>query len=150
MRVAAALATLFGVGRAPFAPGTMASLAALPFAWLIAGHDERFLLPVASIMATAIGVWACELYVRRAKDDDPKECVIDELAGQWLACSFAPHSLFAYAIAFLSFRLFDIAKPWPVSAAEKLKGGLGVMADDIVAGLLAGLIVAGCALAGVV
>jgi phosphatidylglycerophosphatase A len=92
--------------------------------------------------------------VRETGRIDPSECVIDELAGQWLACAFAllsfggllpaNHlSLPAFGLAFVLFRLFDIWKPWPVSWAENsLKGGLGVMMDDIVAGLMAGVLVA--------
>jgi phosphatidylglycerophosphatase A len=68
--------------------------------------------------------------------------VIDEVAGQLLACAFAPLSLAGFALAFLLFRLFDISKLWPISAAERLRGGLGIVVDDLVAGLIAGLIVA--------
>jgi phosphatidylglycerophosphatase A len=73
---------------------------------------------------------------------DPKECVIDELAGQWIACAFAPLSPVAYLLAFILFRAFDITKIWPVSRAERLHGGLGIMADDVVAALMAGAIIA--------
>ena len=68
--------------------------------------------------------------------------MIDEVAGQFLACAFAPLSLAGFALVFLLFRLFDISKLWPISAAERLRGGLGIVADDLVAGLMAGLIVA--------
>ena len=150
MTLQAAIATLFGVGRAPVAPGTAASLVALPLAWLISGLGGPFVLLAATVLATAAGMWACERYIQGGNDDDPPECVVDELVGQWLACAFAPRTLLLYAIAFIAFRAFDIAKPWPVSVAERLKGGVGVMADDVVAGLLASLIVAACVLAGVV
>ncbi|HVT24476.1 MAG TPA: phosphatidylglycerophosphatase A, partial [Rhizomicrobium sp.] len=73
--------------------------------------------------------------------DDPSEAVIDELAGQWLACAFAPLSWQGYLAAFVLFRFFDMTKIWPVSAAERARGGWGVMFDDIVAGLIAGVIV---------
>jgi phosphatidylglycerophosphatase A len=86
-------------------------------------------------------LWATELYVRQRSDNDPSECVIDEVAGQLIACAFAPRTLLFYALAFLLFRLFDIVKPWPISAAERLPGGLGIMADDMIAGLLAGAVV---------
>ena len=92
-------------------------------------------------------------HVRETKRDDPPECVIDELAGQWLACAFcllsfggllpAPHiSLPMFFLAFALFRLFDIWKPWPVSWADQnIKGGLGVMTDDMIAGLMAGVLI---------
>jgi phosphatidylglycerophosphatase A len=86
------------------------------------------------------------------RHDDPSECVIDELAGQWLACAFAGLSfsglvpvaaspLPSFILAFVLFRLFDIWKPWPVSWAETFSGGVGVMLDDMVAGLMAGVLV---------
>jgi phosphatidylglycerophosphatase A len=91
--------------------------------------------------------------VRETGRQDPPECVIDELAGQWLACSAcllsfggllpATHiSLPAFLLAFVFFRLFDIWKPWPVSwADQELTGGIGVMTDDMIAGLMAGVLV---------
>ena len=99
---------------------------------------------------TALGGWACEHYVRQMGTKDPPECVVDELAGQLLALSFAPRGILAYALAFALFRALDIWKPGPIAAAERLPGGLGVMADDVLAGLLAGLVVAVFAHAGLV
>ena len=152
MNLHTGIATVFGIGRARAAPGTVASLLALPVAWIIAAGEGRVWLLAAAILVAAAGGWACELYVRETGKSDPSECVIDEVAGQWLACAFAPlsilHGLPAYALAFVLFRIFDIAKPWPLSAAERLPGGAGVMADDLLAGLIAGLIVAVFAHAG--
>lgn len=150
MNIHTALATLFGIGRARYAPGTVASLVALLLAWGIAAAGGRLLLFGATILATAIGAWVCELYVRENGTSDPPECVVDELAGQWLACAFAPLGILAYLLAFVVFRALDIAKPWPISVLERLPGGLGVMADDLLAGLLAGLVVAVSARAGLV
>ena len=136
------IATLFGVGRAPYAPGTVASFISLPLAAIIHFYAGSFALMLAAVLASAIGAWACDLYMKRVGKDDPSECVIDELAGQFLACAFAPFSLVGYALAFALFRLFDITKLWPVSLAERVPGGTGVMLDDIVAGLMAGAILA--------
>ena len=97
---------------------------------------------LAAIIAFAVGAWASELYVARTKANDPCECVVDELAGQWIACAFAPVSLAGYVLAFVLFRLFDIWKPWPIRHVERLHGGLGIMADDVVAALMAGAILA--------
>ena len=80
-------------------------------------------------------------YAKECGRADPSECVIDELAGQWIALAFVPPTLAGFALAFAFFRYLDIRKLWPVSEAEKLKGGLGIVADDVVAGLIAGLIV---------
>jgi len=149
------IATVFGIGRLRPAPGTIASLAALPAAFCLAllgntAWDGRGYVLLAGIAALAAGAWACEIYCRETGKTDPSECVIDEVAGQWIACAFAPLSLKAYAVAFLFFRAFDIAKPWPISRAEQLHGGIGVMADDLLAGLAAGFIVAALAHLGIV
>jgi phosphatidylglycerophosphatase A len=135
------IATVGGLGRlAPAAPGTLASVLTLLLAWgLVAVHGQLLVL-VASIATTAVGFWGAELYARERKARDPSECVVDEVAGQFVACAFVPRTLLTYALAFLFFRLFDIIKPWPISAAERLPGGLGIMADDVIAGLFAGVI----------
>jgi phosphatidylglycerophosphatase A len=96
----------------------------------------------ASLIVLAIGVPACAEHARETHNADPKECVIDELAGQWLACTFvafAPLSLPAFILSFVLFRLFDIWKPWPIHLAEtKLSGGMAIMMDDIAAAVIAG------------
>jgi phosphatidylglycerophosphatase A len=148
--LATQLATIFGIGRVPFAPGTLASLAALPFAWAISFYAGPCVLAGAALVAFAAGVWASGHYARAIEDPDPGSCVIDELAGQWLACALSPLSLTAYVLVFLWFRAFDITKLWPVSRAENLPGGLGIMADDMIAGLIAGGIVAVFANAGLI
>jgi phosphatidylglycerophosphatase A len=137
------IATLGGVGYAPYAPGTAGSIVALPFAWLIAYGAGRFALMLAAVLALAIGAWASELYTAQTKRPDPSECVVDELAGQWIACAFAPTTLLGFGLAFLLFRLFDTWKPWPIRAVERLHGGIGVMADDVLAALVAGAILFG-------
>jgi phosphatidylglycerophosphatase A len=137
------VATVFGLGYARMAPGTVASIAALPVAWLVADFGSRFWLLVLAILTAAFGAWACELYSRSKTDPDPSECVIDEVAGQFLVCAFAPTHLLAYLVAFILFRVFDITKMWPINEVERrVPGGLGIMADDIVAALFASIIIA--------
>jgi phosphatidylglycerophosphatase A len=136
-RLARAIATGFGLGRVPRAPGTAASLAAaLAGAFLLAFSPA--LLAAAAVLALAAGLWALR---RLGVRDDPPSVVIDEIAGQWIALlgavSPGPYSVLA---AFLLFRVFDIAKPGPIRAAERLPGAAGVMADDVLAGILAGLL----------
>jgi phosphatidylglycerophosphatase A len=134
------LATFFGVGYFPIASGTVASAAALPFGWLLVRAGWKWLLLAAAI-ATLVGIWACSVHVKKVRISDPSECVIDEVAGQWL--SLLPAALAfredwrPFVMAFFLFRIFDIWKLWPLSAAERLPGGLGVMADDVLAGLIA-------------
>lgn len=145
MRFSTIIASVLGIGYFPLASGTVMSIVAAVAAWYLAQHGGGLTLIAASLLAFVIGVWACGDHVRATGRDDPSECVIDELAGQWLACAgicFTPifPSVAAFALAFLLFRLFDILKPWPISAAEKLPGGMGVMADDMLAGLAAGII----------
>jgi len=149
-RFSTLIATLGGLGRVPFAPGTVASLVALPFAWLLARYGGNSVLLGATLAAAVIGTWACDAYARRTNAIDPSECVADELAGQWLTCAFAPLSVGGMLLAFFLFRLFDVLKPWPIPLAERLEGGLGIMADDIVAAAMAGMLVAICAGVGIV
>jgi phosphatidylglycerophosphatase A len=141
------IATCFGIGWAPRAPGTIASAASLPLGWLLATYGWQA-LAVGAIAATALGVWACGLHARKVGIYDPSECVIDEVAGQWFALFPIAYTGRAgdwslYGLAFLLFRLFDIVKPWPISAAERLPGGWGVMMDDVVAGIAAAILLCG-------
>jgi phosphatidylglycerophosphatase A len=145
----ATIATLGGLGRARKAPGTVASFVTLIAAWPLAGIGGQALVLLASIGTMAVGGWAAEHYARECGVADPPDCVIDEVAGQFLACAFAPHKLLAYALVFVLFRVLDIFKPWPIGAAERLHGGVGIVADDMVAGLLAGFVIVVLAQAGV-
>lgn len=150
MKLYRIVATLFGIGDIPLAPGTFGSLAALPFAWFLDKAGGPWLLLAAAAIAFAVGVWACETYVRETGNPDPSECVVDELAGQWVACLVAPLTPVGYAFVFVAFRIFDIVKPWPISSAERAHGGLGVMLDDIVAGVFAAILVAAVHATGVI
>ena len=132
------LATWFGVGLIPVAPGTFGSLAALPFAWVMLEYGSVWLLLLATVVAFAIGCWASGRYAMAAADSDPGAVVIDEVAGQWLALALAAPDLGQFALAFVLFRLFDVLKPWPVGWAERrFAGGFGIMIDDIAAALYA-------------
>jgi phosphatidylglycerophosphatase A len=143
-------ATLFGIGRAPAAPGTVASLAALPLAWAIKYFTGDWIFLAIIVVVSIAAVHVCEIYARETGITDPSECVIDELAGQWLACLVAPLSLAGFGLAFVLFRAFDIAKPWPIARFERAPGGLGIVLDDIVAGALAGAIVGVVRLIGLI
>ena len=140
MSMAGRCATLFGIGRVPLMPGTAASAVALLFAWLIATAFGPVPLLALAIAVGLLAVPISGAYAKKTRREDPSDCVIDELAGQWLACAFAPLTWKGYALAFVLFRLFDMTKLWPVSAAEKLHGGFGIVADDMVAGAIAGVI----------
>jgi phosphatidylglycerophosphatase A len=148
--IATVLSTFFGVGYVRVAPGTVASVAALPFAWLILWKFGSGALLASSMLVYIAGVWSCGVYAAGTGDVDPSECVLDEVAGQWLACALAPLSFLGFATAFALFRLFDISKLWPVSLGERLAGGWGIMTDDMIAGGLAAAIVAGLRWQGLV
>ncbi|MBM3481928.1 MAG: phosphatidylglycerophosphatase A [Alphaproteobacteria bacterium] len=137
----ALIATWFGVGLFPYAPGTIGSLAALPFAWLISTYLGPLGLAVGVIVVYLAGIWASGRYAKRRGIADPGPVVVDEVAGQWLALILVPPGFITLAIGFAFFRLFDVIKPWPISAIDRrVKGGLGVMSDDLLAGALAAIL----------
>ena len=98
---------------------------------------STWLLEIATLLVCLLGVLAAGRYQTVTSRHDAPEVVIDEVAGQWIALLAVPLDWRWYLLAFLLFRLFDILKPEPVRMAENLPGGIGVMADDIVAGMLA-------------
>jgi phosphatidylglycerophosphatase A len=133
------LATWGGTGRLPYAPGSWASLSALPLAWLLVAAGGPWLLLAATLVVFLVGIWAAERYMAAVGIHDPTAVVIDEIAGQWLTLCVVPLDPAAYAIGFFLFRVFDVLKPWPVSWLDRrVGGGFGVMIDDIGAGLYAG------------
>lgn len=139
VRPEALVATWFGVGLIRGAPGTWGSLAALPCAAGLQLLGGPWLLAAATGLVALAGLWASGRYAAALADGDPGAVVVDEVAGQWLALVPLPLDLWWYATAFALFRLFDIAKPWPIGWLDRnLAGGRGIMADDLAAGLLAG------------
>ena len=130
------LATLGPVGFFKPAPGSWGSAAAVVLAAILAMMSPR-VLEIATLLVCLLGVLAAGRYQTVTSRHDAPEVVIDEVAGQWIALLAVPLDWRWYLLAFLLFRLFDIVKPGPVRMAENLPGGIGVMADDIVAGVLA-------------
>ncbi|MEL6533497.1 MAG: phosphatidylglycerophosphatase A [Pseudomonadota bacterium] len=150
------IATLGPVGHIRPAPGTWGSLAALPLAFALHQLGGIVALAAASLVITALGVWAIRRATGAGTDHDPSEIVIDEVAGQWIALwpvslgaelSGAPILALWPGIlaAFVLFRLFDILKPGPVGWADRMQSPLGVMLDDVIAGAFAALGVAALA-----
>jgi phosphatidylglycerophosphatase A len=143
------LATWFGIGLLPIAPGSWASLAALPVAWGIRGAFGVAGLAAASVVAFFAGWWAAGIVAKASAIEDPGAVVIDEVAGQWLVLLAAPRDPLAYALAFLLFRVFDTWKPWPAGWADRhVQGGLGVVLDDILAAVYAAILLLGLLAAG--
>jgi phosphatidylglycerophosphatase A len=132
------IASWFGSGFLPGAPGTWGSLAALPFAWLIVLYAGPWpLLAVANILFF-IGWLASHIAIRSGADQDPGWIVVDEVVGQWIVLAALPLNIFAYAIGFALFRLFDIWKPFPIRQVERrCGGGFGIMIDDVLAAIYA-------------
>jgi len=147
------IATFFGIGHLRPAPGTWGSLAALPVALVLHLLVGPWGLLVATVAVFLVGLWATVLETHAATHKDPGYIVIDEVAGQWVALlpvSFgAAHAGAAitalwpgFVAAFLLFRLFDIWKPGPIGMIDRRDDALGVMLDDILAGVFAAICVA--------
>ena len=141
--VANAVSTWFGCGYSPVAPGTAGSLAAIAIALLV-DHYCAWDPPWFAVLAAAVtvpGIWAASETARHAGLKDPQIVVVDEVVGQWLALAGARHLNWkSWLAAFALFRLFDIWKPVPVRQLESLPGGAGIVADDLMAGLYAALV----------
>jgi phosphatidylglycerophosphatase A len=132
------LGTWFGAGLLPGMPGTWGSLAALPFAWVIAASFGSTGLVIAAALVFAAGCWAAGVICRSAAAQDPGAIVIDEVAAQLLVLAVTPPDLLAYAAGFVLFRIADIVKPWPVDWVDRaVHGGIGVMLDDVLAAVYA-------------
>ena len=132
------LATGFGSGFAPVAPGTAGALVGAAI-WWFAFADLDFLLRAAiAFGAFFASVVIVDVVVKRRDLGDEPAIVLDESVGVWFALLFAPKSWLWVCAGFVLFRIADIAKPWPVSRIDaRVPGGLGIMADDVVAGLMA-------------
>ncbi len=143
-RLAFLLATWFGCGRSPFAPGTVGSAAALAIAIALhyyAGFTGWHFLALAAVLFFP-AVWSAGVVARVAKIEDPGFVVVDEVLGQWVALSAArPFNWVTCLAAFALFRAFDIWKPFPVDRLEALPGGWGINADDAMAGFYAALVI---------
>jgi len=135
-KTAMVLSTWFGTGLVRFAPGTWGTLAGLPLLFLLKdlGADLKCLF---LSLLTCVAVWAanrCSILVNR---EDPQIVVIDEVAGIAFATLFLPFSTANIICSVLTFRLFDIIKPFPARQMERLPGGTGIVADDLMAGFYA-------------
>jgi phosphatidylglycerophosphatase A len=131
------LAFGFGSGLAPRAPGTVGTLAALPLWWVLAGLGPP--LYALTVFAAALaGIWICASASRELGVHDHPGIVWDEFVGLWIALFAVPPEPLWVLAGFLLFRFFDIAKPWPIGWLDRrVAGGLGIMIDDVVAGILA-------------
>ncbi len=152
-KIAQLISTFFYVGKIPKAPGTFGSIMAYPIFVLILlllPRNQDFLwLSLAFLLIFFVGIWASGTHCKKTNTNDPGEIVIDEVAGQFLtlllifpAFSFFKESsaVLLLFLPFVTFRLFDVLKPWPINIIDSsVKGGLGVMLDDVAAAMMAAM-----------
>ena len=130
------ISTWFNLGLVKYFPGTVGSIASLPFAALFVYYGGHYLLIFFTIIFFFIGVIISNKYSKLINKKDPSEIVIDEVVGQWFVLIFVPLDFLLYLLALIIFRFFDILKPWPIKVLEKkYDGGFGIMIDDIFAAI---------------
>ena len=141
--IARVIATWFWCGDAPFAPGTVGSIAALVIAWVVhyaTGWPGTAFGLLAALLA-APAVWAADVTARASGKKDPQLVVVDEVIGQWVTLAGAATLNWkSWALALFLFRVFDVFKPPPIRHLEKLPGGIGIVADDVLAGIYAAIV----------
>jgi len=142
-RLAHVLAVWFGCGHVPIAPGTAGTLGALPLYFAVRPWGAGAVLLAAAVVA-AVGIWAASVVARKTGLEDPQIVVIDEVAGVLVTLAAAPEGWLGTIAGVVLFRVFDFSKPWPAWAAERgLPGGLGIVLDDVFAGIWAALVLLG-------
>lgn len=134
------IALFFGVGKAPKAPGTWATLATVPLALLV-NWAGPFWAMATAVLLLPLSIVAAEIYEQVHQSHDSKEIVIDEVLGFLITMTWLPITWQSYFLGFFLFRLLDILKPFPIGYLDKkVRGGLGVVIDDVVAGIIANII----------
>jgi len=136
LKISEWIATCFKVGYLPLAPGTWGSIFAILVWWVLLKDLDLLIFGIVIILFFFIGIIVSNIIIDQNGDNDPSHIIIDELVGQWLALWMLPDGSFYIIIVFILFRFFDIIKPWPIRFMEQLPKGLGVMCDDLAAGLI--------------
>ena len=141
IKLAEIIGTVFYIGKLPVAPGTWGSFAALVSWYFLKPFisDPLFLLITGGIFF--LGIAASDILIYAWRRTDPKEIVIDEWVGMWIGLYLVPHEYKWGLLAFLSFRIFDIFKPGPIQKMDEMHDAIGVMMDDVVAGILTCLLI---------
>ena len=134
------IATAFGAGYSPVVPGTVGSAVGLLILWLVPFSRAGLVLYLVTVIV--VGTWAAHLAERRIGGKDPGAIVIDEVAGMTLSVVLFPLTPGVLLTGFVLFRVFDVVKPPPAGASQRLRGGVGVMVDDLIAGLYAWIVLA--------
>ena len=123
----------FGTGYLPYVPGTFGSLASLSI-FLIPGVANFYIILPITVITFLVGIRLGN-YFETIYNKDPKQFTLDEFVGTWITFLFIPQNLIQFIIGFIVWRILDIVKPFPANKSESLKGGLGIMMDDVVSGL---------------
>jgi len=123
----------FLTGYFPIASGTVGSFLAILIYLFIPGFSEPYILVIFILIFLIIGIYTSD-FAEKVYGFDPPEVVIDEIVGMWITMLFVPKTFVLSAIGFLLFRVFDIIKPFPAKQSQQIKGGLGIMIDDLIAG----------------
>ncbi len=148
-KLALIIATYFGLGLSPKAPGTVGSIGTIPLAFVLAYFFGIYGIIVAAIPIAIVGIYATDVLIREQEEKDPGKVVVDEVVGQLLAFVFVADALkgnlndwWLYLVGLAAFRFFDICKMGPVKWFDsKVKNAFGVMMDDVCAGLMGGAVV---------
>ncbi len=128
------IATGFYIGRFKYAPGTVGTLLGVPLVYLLV--YKWWLTLLFGLLLYAVAVWSANYMIELTREKDPEEVVIDEILGYFFSFLFIEPTLKTIAVAFITFRALDILKPYPIKLFEKLPKGHGVVADDVVAGIM--------------
>ena len=132
------IATVGPVGHIPRVPGTAGSLVGLLVAWILSGSSIHQL--AGCLVAIGLALWSAGPTAKKIGSSDPPQIVIDEVAGMMVALVALPVSFKVYVAGFLLFRFFDVVKPFPIRKAQELPGSLGIVLDDLLAGLFSHLV----------
>lgn len=138
-RLSILISSFFYLGYSPVAPGTVGTLGAVILYYVISGFSNLFYL-FFIIALIIFSVWVSEIARIRLGDSDPNSIVIDEVCGFLVTMILIPPNMINIAMGFLLFRFFDILKPPPIRMSEKLSGGMGIVADDVLAGIYANIL----------
>lgn len=141
-RLACWVATGLGLGHSPLIPGTVASLVTVGAVGLVHPYIPygRIGWAFVFVLLVPVSILTSDHVARKEGSQDPSKIVIDEVVGQILALLWVPISLTSLGIGFLAFRFFDVAKPFPIGRSERLPGGFGIVCDDLIAGVYAGIV----------
>ena len=142
-RISFLFSSSFGIGNSKLFPGTFASLLTLPIVWLIRDFFSLNSFLIILLFYSITSYILIKVCIKNLSDKDPKYVVADEHIGQSVSLIFCDQQIFEYIVSFIFFRFFDIVKPFPINLVDKhLKNALGVILDDVLAGVFVCIIIA--------